>query len=127
MVILDTSIMIDVSRKKKYALELIASYQEKEQIATTIITQYEMLRGAPEPYINYITDLLNRFVILDFGTDALNETVKIYKKLKEKGTLINELDIMICGIATTNNQTLITKDNDFQNLENNKIIILQKP
>jgi len=127
MVILDTSVIIDVSRKKKYALELIASYQEKEQIATTIITQYEMLRGTPEPYINYITDLLNRFVILDFGTDALNETVKIYKKLKEKGTLINELDIMIAGIATTNNQTLITKDKDFQNLENNKIIILQKP
>ena len=127
MVILDTSVIIDVSRKKKYALELIASYQEKEQIATTIITQYEMLRGTPEPYINYITDLLNRFVILDFGTDAANETVKIYKKLKEKGTLINELDIMIAGIATTNNQTLITKDKDFQNLENNKIIILQKP
>jgi tRNA(fMet)-specific endonuclease VapC len=126
MVIMDTSVMIDVSRKKKYAIELIASYQEKEQIATTIITQYEMLRGTPEPYVNYITELLNRFVILEFGTDALSETVKIYKKLKEKGTLINELDIIIAGIAATNNQTLITKDNDFQNLENNKIIILQK-
>jgi tRNA(fMet)-specific endonuclease VapC len=127
MVILDTSLMIDVSRKKKYALELIASYQEKEQIATTIITQYEMLRDVPEPYINYITELLNRFVILDFGTDALNETVKIYKKLKAKGTLINELDIMIAAITATNNQTLITKDSNFQTLENNNIIILQKP
>jgi tRNA(fMet)-specific endonuclease VapC len=126
MVILDTSIIIDLSRKQKYALDLIASYQEKEQIATTIITQYEMLRGTPEPYINYITELLNRFIILDFETDALDETVKIYKKLKEKGTLINELDIMIAGIAATNNQTLITKDKDFQNLENNKIIVIQK-
>lgn len=126
MVILDTSVMVDVSRKKKYALDLIASYQEEGRILTTIITQYEMLRGAPEPYVNYITDLLNRFVILDFGTDALDETVKIYKKLKERGTLINELDIMIAGIAATNNETLITKDNDFLNLESNKIIVLQK-
>jgi len=126
MVILDTSVMVDVSRKKKYALDLIASYQEKERVSTTIITQYEMLRGAPESYINYIADLLNRFVILDFGTDALDETVKIYKKLKERGTLINELDIMIAGITATSKQTLITKDKDFLNLESDKIIVLQK-
>jgi tRNA(fMet)-specific endonuclease VapC len=126
MVILDTSVVVDVSRKKQYALDLIASYQEKEQISTTIITQYEMLRGTPEPYLSYITNLLNKFVILDFGGDALDETVKIYKKLKEKGTLINELDIIIAGIAATNNQTLITKDQDFLNLKNEKIIVLQK-
>jgi len=126
MVILDTSVMVDVSRKKKYALDLIASYQERERISTTIITQYEMLRGAPEPYINYITNLLNRFVILDFGTDALDETVKIYKKLRGKSTLINELDIMIAGIALASNETLITKDIDFLNLESAKIIVLQK-
>jgi tRNA(fMet)-specific endonuclease VapC len=125
MVILDTSIIIDISRKKQYAIDLIASHQEKEQIATTIITQYEMLRGTPEPHLNYITGLLNRFVILEFTADALDETVKIYKELKEKGTLINELDIIIAGIAAANNETLITKDKDFLNLESNKITILQ--
>jgi predicted nucleic acid-binding protein len=126
MVILDTSVVIDISRKKKYALVLLASYQEKERIATTLITQYEMLRGTPEPYINYITELLNRFVILDFANNSLDETVKMYKKLKKKGKLINELDIMIAGIAATSNETLITKDNDFLNLESDKIIVLQK-
>ncbi len=85
-----------------------------------------MLRGAPEPYIDYITELLNRFIILEFTNDTLNETVKIYKKLKEKGTLINELDIMIAGIAATNNETLITKNTDFRKLESDKIIVLQK-
>jgi predicted nucleic acid-binding protein len=126
MVILDTSVVIDISRKKKYALVLLASYQEKERIATTLITQYEMLRGTPEPYINYITELLNRFVILDFANNSLDETVKMYKKLKKKGKLINELDIMIAGIAATSNETLITKDNDFLNLESDKIVVLQK-
>jgi predicted nucleic acid-binding protein len=126
MVILDTSVVIDISRKKKYALVLLASYQEKERIATTLITQYEMLRGTPEPYINYITELLNRFVILDFANNSLDETVKMYKKLKKKGKLINEIDIMIAGIAATSNETLITKDNDFLNLESDKIVVLQK-
>lgn len=124
MVIFDTSLMVDASRKRKYALNLIESYSGKEQIATTIITKYEMLRGAPEQYVDFVSDLLKRFVILDFGNDALDETVKTYKNLKKKGKLINELDIMIGGIAAANNETLITKDKDFLNLESPKIIVL---
>jgi predicted nucleic acid-binding protein len=65
-------------------------------------------------------------VILDFGNDALDETVKVYKNLKGKGKLINELDVMIAGIAAANNETLVTKDKDFSNLESNKIIVLTK-
>jgi predicted nucleic acid-binding protein len=126
MVILDTSIMIDVSRKQKYALDLISSYQEKEQIATTIITQYEMLRGTPEPYLPYITSLLNRFIILEFDNEALVEAVKIYKRLKEKGALINELDIIIAAIAAANNENLLTKDTDFLTLKSDKITVITK-
>jgi|SRR3989304_4317012 len=124
MVVFDTSLMVDASRKRKYALDLIATYSEKEQIATTIITKYEMLRGAPEQYVNLISDVLKRFVILDFGNDALDETVKVYKDLRRKGKLINELDVMIAGIAAANNETLITRDKDFLNLESNRIIVL---
>jgi predicted nucleic acid-binding protein len=83
-----------------------------------------MLRGAPKQYIDLVSNLLERFVILDFGDDALDETVKVYKNLREKGKLINELDIMIAGIAAANNKTLITKDKDFLNLESNKIVVL---
>ena len=124
MVVFDTSLMVDASRKRKYALDLIESYSGKEQIATTIITKYEMLRGAPEQYIDFVSELLKRFLVLDFGNDALDETVKVYKNLKEKGKLINELDIMIAGIAEANNETLITKDKDFLNLGSTRIIVL---
>ncbi len=124
MVVLDTSVMVDLTRKKKYALDLIGSYSGKEQIATTIITKYELLRGAPEQYVDFVTDLLKTFIIYDFGDAAVAETVKLYKALKKKGKLVNELDVIIAGIAIANNQTLITKDKDFLNLENNKITIL---
>ena len=126
MVVFDTSLMVDTSRKRKYALDLLASYSGKEQVATTIFTKYEMLRGAPEQYVDLVSELLERFVILDFGNDALDETVKVYKNLKGKGKLINELDVMIAGIAAANNETLVTKDKDFSNLESNKIIVLTK-
>jgi predicted nucleic acid-binding protein len=124
MVIFDTSLIVDASRKRKYALDLIESYSKKEKIATTIITKYEMLRGAPEQYSEFVSELLERFIILDFGNEALDEAVNVYKNLKEKGKMINELDIMIAGIATANHETLITKDKDFLFLESNKITVL---
>lgn len=54
----------------------------------------------------------------------MGEAVKMYKHLSEKGKLINELDIIIAGIASANKETFITKDKDFLNLESNKIILL---
>jgi len=124
MVVFDTSLLIDASRKKKYVFDLIDSYLGKERIATTIITQYELLRGASKQNLTFVLELLNRFVVLDFGEDAVDEAVKAYKSLSEKGKMITELDFLIAGIAAANNETLLTKDKDFLNLESNKIIVL---
>ena len=126
MVIFDTSLIVDAARKEKKALDLIESYFDKEQIATTIITKYEMLRGATKKDENFVSELLKQFVTFDFGEDASKEAMKAYQKLNEKGKMINELDIIIAGIATANNQTLITKDKDFLNFGSNKIIVITK-
>jgi predicted nucleic acid-binding protein len=124
MVVFDTSLLIDASKKKKYVSDLIDSYLGKERVATTIITQYELLRGATERSLGFVLALLSRFVILDFKEEAVDEAVKAYKSLREKGKLISELDFLVAGIAAANNETLITKDKDFLNLESNKIIVL---
>jgi predicted nucleic acid-binding protein len=124
MVIFDTSLIVDASRRKKAALDVLDSYSGKERIATTVITKYEMLRGATKQDIGFVLELLNRFVIFDFGEAAVGEAVKTYQLLSEKGKMINELDIIIAGIAAANNETLITKDKDFLNLESNKITVL---
>jgi predicted nucleic acid-binding protein len=124
MVVFDTPLLIDASRKEKYVYDVIDSYSGKERIATTIITKYEMLRGASKRNVNFILELLNQFVVLDFDKDAADEAVEAYKILRGKGKMISELDFLIVGIATANNETLITKDKDFLKLETNKIIVL---
>ena len=127
MVIFDTSLIVDASRRKKSALDLIESYAGKERIATTVITKYEMLRGVTKQDAGFVSELLKKFVIFDFGEDAVEEAVKAYQTLSGKGKMINELDLIIAGIAAANNETLITKDKDFLNLESNKIIVLAHP
>ena len=39
--------------------------------------------------------------------------------------MVNELDLIIAGITLANNETLVTKDKDFLNFENNKIIVVK--
>jgi tRNA(fMet)-specific endonuclease VapC len=124
MVIFDSSIIIDVLRKKKSAKDLIESYAEKERIAITVISKYEILRGTTEKDTGLVSGLLSQFVIYDFEDSVVREAVKAHKKLAEKGKMVNELDILIAGIAVANNEMLITKDKDFLNFESAKIIVL---
>ena len=124
MVVFDSSIIIDELRQKKTVLDLVKSYSKKERIATTVISKFEILRGTTEKNVSLVTELLSHFVVYDFEDDAINEVVKVYKNLKEKGKMVNELDVLIAGIAAANNEMLITKDKDFLNFESPKIIVL---
>lgn len=125
MVIFDTSLIVDASRRNKTTLNLIESYSGKEQIATTVVTMYEMLRGATEQDASFVFELLKKFIIYDFEDSTVSEVVKAYKRLSEKGKMINELDLIIAGIAAANNETLITRDKDFSNFESDKIIVVK--
>lgn len=111
-------------RKKKSAKDLIESYAEKEQIAITVISKYEILRGTTEKDAALVSGLINQFVIYDLEDSVVKEAVKVHKRLAEKGKMVNELDILIAGIVAANNETLITKDKDFLNFESAKIIVL---
>lgn len=124
MVIFDSSIIIDILRKKKTAMDLIESYAEKERMAITVINKYEILRGTTDKDLSFVSELLSQFVIYDFEDFVIREAVKLYKKLAERGKIVNELDVLIAGIASANNETLITKDKDFLKFENVKIIVL---
>lgn len=124
MVVFDTSLLIDSIRKKKSALDLIASYAGKERIATTAINKYEVLRGVTEKDANLVSELFDQFVIYDLDDSALREAVIIYKELAIRGKMVSELDVLIAGISAANHETLVTRDRDFLNMHSSKIIVL---
>jgi predicted nucleic acid-binding protein len=124
MVVFDTSLLIDAIRKKKAALNLIASYAGKERIATTAINKYEVLRGVTEKDASLVSQWLDQFVIYDLDDSALKEAVTIYKELASRGKMVSELDVLIAGISAANHETLVTKDRDFSSIQSPKIIVL---
>jgi len=116
--IIDTNIFIDIFRGNKNTLEYVESL--KENIATTIINKYELMRGNIK-----IKNIFDYITVYNFTENEAEKAAELYLYLKNAGKLINELDIIIAAIAKTNNEKILTKDKDFLNFKNIiEIIIL---
>lgn len=117
--ILDTSILIEILGNNVQLQEKLEKINE--QIATTVITKYELLKAPRE---DSAKALLNSLKIYDFEERAAERSAKIFKELKKNGKMINELDILIASIVIANDEMLITKDSDFKNVDNLKLLVL---
>jgi predicted nucleic acid-binding protein len=117
--ILDTSILIEVLGDN-------SSVQEKlerigEPTATTTVTEYELLRA---PKSNEAHGILDVMKIYDFDGTSAERSAKIFKELKKKGHMINELDILIASIAIAHDELLVARDRDFKEIDGLKLLII---
>jgi predicted nucleic acid-binding protein len=120
MTILDTDIIVALLTGTPEAIAKIASIEEKgETISTTIVTVYELLKGAYlsrrcEENLARVTDVISNMQILDLTFIACEEAAKIYIELKNKGSMVGEFDILIAAIARASNEELVTRDEYFE-------------
>ena len=120
MTILDTDIIVALLKGTPGAIQKITLIEEKgETISTTIVTVYELLKGAYlsrrcEENLAKVTDAISNMQILDLTFNACQEAAKIYKDLKNKGTMVGEFDILIAAITRANNEELVTRDIHFE-------------
>ena len=89
MTILDTDIIVALLKGTPGAIQKITSIEEKGETITTIVTVYELLKGAYlshlyEENLAKITDTIANMQILDLTFNACEEAAKIYKELKNK-------------------------------------------
>ena len=112
MTILDTDIIVALLKGTPKAVQKITSIEKTgEPISTTIVTVYELLKGAYlscrcEENLAKVTDVISNVQILDLTFNACEEAAKIYKELKNKGTMVGEFDILIAAIIRANNESL---------------------
>ena len=57
---------------------------------------------------------ISNMQILDLTFNACEEAAKIYKELKNKGTMVGEFDILIAAITRANQEELVTRDEHFE-------------
>ena len=113
--LLDTSIIIDLLRKRKDVAQFIASHKE-DAFITSSICEEEILVGVYLSQEKYKQErkqeqmeLFDSFhEIVEFDREQANIAGKIKAELIKTGKMIDDLDILIAAAAIANQATLIT-------------------
>ncbi len=111
--LLDTSTLIDLFVNRKDAPR-IRDYLQSKFFSVSTVTFYEINKTkSPDPRLDVFFKNCN---LVSLDPESAKRSSEIYKKLRERGEMINELDILIAGISIQNNLELVTKDNDFKKI-----------
>ena len=122
MVCLDTDILMALLRGNERARDTIATLEEKgESINTTMITAYELLKGAAastrEKNHSEVMGLLSQIGVLALTAEACSEAAKILQTLRKSGEIMGEFDVLIAATAISNREDLLTRDEHFGRID----------
>ncbi|MBD3248694.1 PIN domain-containing protein [Candidatus Woesearchaeota archaeon] len=100
MKVLDTTFLIDFLKGKKETLKIIKS---KEDLLTTQINMYEVIRGAflrdnPSELLK-AEQLFENIKVLQIDDDAVIRSADIFSDLVKNGKMVPDSDCMTAGTA----------------------------
>jgi tRNA(fMet)-specific endonuclease VapC len=112
-VLIDIDIVSLFLRNHPSVVENISEYlNEFDRINFSIISYYEILSGLKYRDAKKQLDSFLEFAyynsILPITRDSVDSSTNIYADLRGKGNLIDDIDILIAGIAISNDLVLIT-------------------
>lgn len=125
MVIFDTNLIIDYLHGEERSVQIINAFIGKERLSITCINEYELFKGAGIAGEELLNMLLGSFNIYYLNQNSIRIAANIYKRLKQKGKLIDDADILIASIASENGETLITQDSDFERIDLKNIKVIE--
>ena len=99
---------------------------QHNSINISVITYYEIMSGLTfinaTKQIEIFENFCNTASILNLTKDSVINSAKIYSKQRSKGKAIDDIDIIIAGIALSNNLILVTNNiRHFEKVEGLKI------
>ena len=117
--LLDTNAVISLFNGEG-SIKPVLESAEKLFIATIVVG--ELYYGAfnstkIEENTKKIDELIENVEVVECNLETAKHYAEIKKKLRDNGTKINENDIWIAALAKQHNLTLLSRDNDFTNIE----------
>lgn len=128
MAVLDTSFLIDLLRNKKEALSLRNELDSLEPtLYATAPSIMELWDGAlfsaiPQREKEKVEQLLRAIDILPLDSRGSKRAAEIGFALSKKGEIIQDEDLMIAGIALTNGEMVVTRDEHFTRIPGLKVL-----
>ena len=124
MTYIDTSVIIDFLAGDEKIISLIKKLAEKEEIKTTTITEYELLKHKTEIKKQLAENFLSAIIVCPFDRPSARKAALLFEKLSKAGKMINENDLLIAGISLANDEVLLTRDQKFGSIDDVNIKIV---
>ena len=114
-VLIDTDILSYFFKGETIVVNNFRNYlSDYDLIEISIITYYEILSGlmAKNAHKQIITfdDFINQNIIVPLTEKSTKISAEIYSDLKQKGKILDDIDLLIAGIAIENDLTLVTNN-----------------
>jgi len=112
MIVADTDVLIDLLGGKKTApAQRAQSEMERGNLATTVVTRFELLSGGePGRQLERIEALLRGLAAFPLEARAADRAAEIRRRLEKRGLAIGMADTLIAGIVLDQEASLLTRN-----------------
>jgi predicted nucleic acid-binding protein len=124
VILLDTSILIDYYRKKDKSKSVLFQLERDHQrFAVSVITQFEIYKGAGDDKIQFWNDFFQNIDILPFNSETAWIASEVDRDLKKISKQIDLADLFIAATAISNDIPCATLNKKhFERIEKLKLI-----
>jgi tRNA(fMet)-specific endonuclease VapC len=111
MTVADTDVLIDFLSASEPAAGRVRAELQDGNLATTVITRFELLSGARSAKaMRAIGELLESIRSLELDSKAADRAAAVRRSLERKGSTIGMADSLIAGIVLTVSGVLLTRN-----------------
>lgn len=127
-VLIDTDILSLFFRNQPNVVRHCKKYLSVyKSMNISIITYYEILSGLKyrdaKKQLELFLDFSKYNTILPLTQESIQVSSEIYANLRQKGKIIDDIDISIAGIGLVNNLAIVThNEKHFKNIEGVEVI-----
>jgi tRNA(fMet)-specific endonuclease VapC len=118
---LDTSVIIDFLAGDPRVVAIVKEIFNKEDVKTTTITEYELLRHKTKIKKQAAERFLSAVIVCSFDREAAKKAAMLFEELQDSGRMVNENDLLIAGIALAHDEVLLTRDQKLARIGKDKI------
>lgn len=124
MILLDSSVLIDLFRKKNKDKTLFYKLSKSyKDFAISSITYYEIGIGNRDSHFDYWNNLADQLTVIPFDKLCSISAIEIYLTLLKNNKIIDIADILIGATALTHNIPIATLNNKhFERIKNLELI-----
>jgi tRNA(fMet)-specific endonuclease VapC len=111
--LIDTDIVSLFSRGNPSVVAQFQKYlTQHTYIQISIVTYYEILSGLKhrdaQQQLSQFLAFTAQNIVLPLTIASIQESADLYAKLRQQGTPVDDIDLLIAGVAIANNLVLVT-------------------